>query len=54
MCPSRGVEEKLLKILNSGNIKQLLALSGIGKKRAELIIENRPFEKVLQSSPFSD
>jgi len=33
-------------VVNKGSMKDLLALHGIGKKRAEAIIDNRPFHRV--------
>eukprot|EP01116_Phalansterium_solitarium_P019534 TRINITY_DN5497_c0_g1_i1.p1 TRINITY_DN5497_c0_g1~~TRINITY_DN5497_c0_g1_i1.p1 ORF type:complete len:202 (+),score=44.65 TRINITY_DN5497_c0_g1_i1:2581-3186(+) len=46
--------ERLLDILNSWTIKQLLGLKGIGKKRAALIVERRldkQFSKVSFLNP---
>ncbi|MFT5465071.1 MAG: DNA uptake protein ComE-like DNA-binding protein [Verrucomicrobiales bacterium] len=35
---------KLTKLINSGTLKELIALPGIGRVTAELIIEARPLE----------
>lgn len=43
--PAIDVQD-VLRVVNEGTMKQLLQLHGIGKKRAEGIIENRPFSKV--------
>jgi hypothetical protein len=40
-------------VVNTGTLKELLGLHGIGKKRAEAIIENRPFAKVHHRPPAS-
>ncbi len=38
--------QDVLHVVNKGSMKDLLALHGIGKKRAEAIIDNRPFHRV--------
>jgi hypothetical protein len=40
------VVQDVLHVVNTGSMKDLLALHGIGKKRAEAIIDNRPFRQV--------
>lgn len=46
----RSRVQRVLQVINEGSLKQLLGLHGIGVKRAEAIIDSRPFSKVPSAS----
>ena len=49
----RKDNRKLIKFLNKTTKESLVKIDGIGKKRAEKIIENRPFEKISDFTKIS-